>query len=132
VLGDRTSETQDHYRSRPLAAIFILSASPSRKEFSCRKSQEADEKARRVEAAWKGYLQINLVSVPVKAYTSTASSGDVELNQLHADCNARIHWKLLEDSWDGWNDGLSLPPGSQGFIALVIRPGHSHEAAKRA
>ena len=45
-------------------------------------------------SAWKGYLQINLVSVPVKAYTSSSSGGsEVKLNQLHADCNARIQYK---------------------------------------
>jgi non-homologous end joining protein Ku len=36
---------------------------------------------------WSGYLKLSLVSVPVKAYTATDSSGDVALNQLHADCN---------------------------------------------
>jgi non-homologous end joining protein Ku len=35
----------------------------------------------------------SLVSVPVKAYTATDSSGEVHLNQLHADCNSRIHNK---------------------------------------
>jgi non-homologous end joining protein Ku len=41
---------------------------------------------------WSGYL-ISLVSVPVKAYTATDSSGEGHLNQLHADCNSRIHNK---------------------------------------
>jgi DNA end-binding protein Ku len=44
-------------------------------------------------STWKGYLKLNLVSVPVKAYTATASGGEVKLNQLHAGCNARINYK---------------------------------------
>jgi DNA end-binding protein Ku len=45
-------------------------------------------------SSWKGYLQLSLVCVPVKAY-STASSGggEVHLNQLHADCHRRIQYK---------------------------------------
>src|SRR5438128_670152 len=43
---------------------------------------------------WKGFLRINLVSVPVKAYSASASGGaDVRLNQLHAECNSRIKYK---------------------------------------
>lgn len=45
-------------------------------------------------SAWKGYLKLGLVSVPVKAYTATASGGgEIRLNQLHRDCNARIQYK---------------------------------------
>jgi DNA end-binding protein Ku len=45
-------------------------------------------------SSWKGCLQLSLVCVPVKAY-STASSGggDIHLNQLHADCHRRIQYK---------------------------------------
>jgi DNA end-binding protein Ku len=43
---------------------------------------------------WKGFLRINLVSVPVKAYSAHSSGGsDVRLNQLHAECNSRIKYK---------------------------------------
>jgi hypothetical protein len=35
---------------------------------------------------WSGFLKLSLVSVPVKAYTATDSSGEVHLNQLHAEC----------------------------------------------
>lgn len=43
---------------------------------------------------WKGFLRINLVSVPVKAYSATSGGGsDVRLNQLHAECNSRIKYK---------------------------------------
>src|SRR5947209_12151689 len=45
-------------------------------------------------STWKGFLRINLVSVPVKAYTATASGGgEVRLNQLHKECHSRINYK---------------------------------------
>jgi DNA end-binding protein Ku len=45
-------------------------------------------------SSWKSYFKLSLVSVPAKAYTATASgSGEVHLNQLHADCNSRINYK---------------------------------------
>ena len=36
-------------------------------------------------ASWKGFLRIRLVSVPVKAYSATASGSKIQLNQLHRD-----------------------------------------------
>jgi DNA end-binding protein Ku len=45
-------------------------------------------------SSWKGFLKLSLVSVPVKAYTATASGGgDIRLNQLHAECHSRINYK---------------------------------------
>lgn len=45
-------------------------------------------------STWKGFLKLSLVSVPVKAYTATTSSGgEIHLNQLHAECNSRIAYK---------------------------------------
>jgi DNA end-binding protein Ku len=45
-------------------------------------------------SSWKGFLKLSLVSVPVKAYTATASGGgEVRLNQLHAECHSRINYK---------------------------------------
>src|ERR1022692_3197516 len=45
-------------------------------------------------SSWKGFLKLSLVSVPVKAYTATASEGGgVKLNQLHAGCNSRIKYQ---------------------------------------
>jgi DNA end-binding protein Ku len=47
-------------------------------------------------SVWKGYLKINLVSIPVKAYSAGASGADgVKLNQLHRDCNGRIQYKKI-------------------------------------
>jgi DNA end-binding protein Ku len=42
---------------------------------------------------WKGFLRINLVSVPVAAYSASSSGPEVRLNQLHAECNSRIKYK---------------------------------------
>lgn len=42
---------------------------------------------------WKGYLKVSLVSIPLKAYTSTSSGAEIRLNQLHKDCNSRINYK---------------------------------------
>jgi DNA end-binding protein Ku len=45
-------------------------------------------------SSWKGFLKLSLVSVPVKAFTATASSSnEIHLNQLHAECNSRINYK---------------------------------------
>jgi DNA end-binding protein Ku len=45
-------------------------------------------------SSWKGYLQLSLVCVPVKAYTtSTSGGGEIHLHQLHADCHSRIQYK---------------------------------------
>jgi DNA end-binding protein Ku len=46
-------------------------------------------------AVWSGFIQFNLVSVPVKAYTAAVSGGGgaPSLNQLHADCHSRIQYK---------------------------------------
>lgn len=45
-------------------------------------------------SSWKGFLKLSLVSLPVKAYTATASGGgEIHLNQLHAECHSRINYK---------------------------------------
>jgi len=44
-------------------------------------------------AYWKGYLKISLVSLPVKAFSaSSETSGQIHLNQLHAECHSRIKY----------------------------------------
>ena len=45
-------------------------------------------------ASWKGFLNLSLVSVPVKAYSASNSGSQIRLNQLHAECNSRIKQKL--------------------------------------
>lgn len=47
-------------------------------------------------SVWKGYIRFSLVSIPVKAYTATASGGGkISLNQLHKDCGARIKYQKV-------------------------------------
>jgi DNA end-binding protein Ku len=47
-------------------------------------------------SSWKGFLKLSLVSVPVKAYTASSSSGgEIRLNQLHKECNSRINYKKV-------------------------------------
>jgi len=47
-------------------------------------------------SSWKGYLQLSLVCVPVKAYsTSTSGGGEIHLHQLHTDCHSRIQYKKV-------------------------------------
>ena len=42
---------------------------------------------------WKGFLQLSLVAIPVKAYSAHGEGGPIQLNQLHAECNSRIKYK---------------------------------------
>jgi DNA end-binding protein Ku len=46
--------------------------------------------------AWKGYLRISLVSIPVQAYTGSSGSTDegspIRFNQLHRECHSRIKY----------------------------------------
>jgi len=44
-------------------------------------------------ASWKGFIKLSLVSVPVKAYTATATGSDITLHQLHAKTHTRIQYK---------------------------------------
>ena len=46
-------------------------------------------------ASWKGFLKLSLVSVPVKAFTSTATSSEIRLNQLHGECHNRIRYRKV-------------------------------------
>lgn len=43
--------------------------------------------------AWKGFLRLSLVTVPVQAHSAMATShGQVQLNQLHETCHNRIKY----------------------------------------
>lgn len=47
-------------------------------------------------SSWTGFLRLSLVSVPVKAYTASVSSGgEIRLNQLHAECKSRIRYQKV-------------------------------------
>jgi DNA end-binding protein Ku len=44
-------------------------------------------------AAWKGYLKISLVSLPVQAFVGSAGeNAGVRFNQLHRECHSRIRY----------------------------------------
>ena len=45
---------------------------------------------------WKGFLNIGLISFPVKAFgQNVTGANEVKLNQLHAGCDARINYKKI-------------------------------------
>jgi DNA end-binding protein Ku len=44
-------------------------------------------------SSWKGFLRLSLVSVPVKAYTASATSAEIHLRQLHKDCHNPVKYK---------------------------------------
>lgn len=47
-------------------------------------------------SVWKGFIRLSLVSIPVKAFTATSSqSGEVRLNQLHAECKSRVKYQKV-------------------------------------
>lgn len=47
-----------------------------------------------IRSSWKGFLKLSLVSLPVKAYTASASGQtEIHLNQLHSECKSRIRYQ---------------------------------------
>ncbi len=46
-------------------------------------------------ASWKGHLRIALITIPVRLYNATSSSGRVRLNMLHKDCNKRVRQQYV-------------------------------------
>ena len=44
-------------------------------------------------SAWKGFLRLSLVSVPVRAYSASEAGAEIRLNQLHAECHSRIRYQ---------------------------------------
>src|SRR5688500_10034162 len=46
-------------------------------------------------STWKGFLQLSLVSIPVKSCTAGSSvGGEISLNLLHRDCHSRIQYMM--------------------------------------
>src|SRR5690606_33346405 len=43
-------------------------------------------------SSWKGFIRLSLVSVPVKAYTASASGAEIRLNQRHKETHNRIRY----------------------------------------
>lgn len=44
---------------------------------------------------WKGFIRLNLVTIPVKSYTATSSTDTIQFHQLHRECNSRIKYKKM-------------------------------------
>jgi DNA end-binding protein Ku len=45
-------------------------------------------------ATWEGYLRLNLLSIPVKAYSATVSGqGKIAFHMIHAKCKTRIKYR---------------------------------------
>src|SRR5947208_5139468 len=44
-------------------------------------------------ATWKGFMKISLVTIPIKVFPATESSGSISFNQLHGECQTRIQQK---------------------------------------
>ena len=44
-------------------------------------------------STWKGHIRLSLVSIPVKAFTASASGKEIRLNQLHGECKSRIRYQ---------------------------------------
>jgi DNA end-binding protein Ku len=42
---------------------------------------------------WKGFLKISLVNIPIRVFPATESGATISFNQLHAECQTRIHQK---------------------------------------
>ena len=46
--------------------------------------------------SWEGYLRLNLLSVPVKAYnTASSGGGKIGFHLIHAKCNSRIRYQKV-------------------------------------
>jgi DNA end-binding protein Ku len=49
-----------------------------------------------LRSSWEGFLRLNLISVPVKAYSATQSGGGrISFHQIHAKCKNRIRYKKV-------------------------------------
>lgn len=59
-------------------------------------------------SSWEGFLKINLVSIPVKAFTAHATAGGrIGFNQIHASCHSRIrHQKVCPVHGEVSNDEI--------------------------
>lgn len=47
-------------------------------------------------SSWKGFIKLSLVSVPVKAYTASASGAEIRLNQLNKNTMNRIRYQKTD------------------------------------
>jgi len=48
-----------------------------------------------IHSSWKGFIQLSLVTIPVKAVTAHETGREVQMHQLHKDCNQRINYQKI-------------------------------------
>jgi DNA end-binding protein Ku len=48
-----------------------------------------------IHSSWKGFVQLSLVTIPVKIITAHESGREVQMHQLHKDCNQRINYQKI-------------------------------------
>ena len=60
---------------------------------------------------WKGYLKVSLVTVPVRVFPATNTTGQVRFNQLCAECQTRIQQKRWCSSCDREIDKTEIVKG---------------------
>ncbi|MBL8756398.1 MAG: Ku protein [Planctomycetes bacterium] len=73
--------------------------------------------------SWKGFLKLSLISVPVKAFTANDTSGEVHLNQLHKDCNARVKYvKVCPEHGELKSEGIVSGYEHQKDAYVVVDP----------
>ncbi len=48
-----------------------------------------------IHSSWKGFVQLSLVTIPVKAVTAHETEREVPMHQLHKDCNLRINYQKI-------------------------------------
>ncbi|MHC4415959.1 MAG: non-homologous end joining protein Ku [Planctomycetota bacterium] len=46
-------------------------------------------------ATWKGHLKLSLVTIAVRVYNATSSTGRITLNQLHKGCHHRLRQQMV-------------------------------------
>jgi DNA end-binding protein Ku len=48
-----------------------------------------------LHSVWKGFIQLSLITIPVKAVTAHETGREVQMHQLHKDCNQRINYQKV-------------------------------------
>jgi len=66
-----------------------------------------------LRSTWEGYLRLNLLSVPVKAYSATVTGrGKIGFHLIHSKCNSRIKYKkVCPLHGEVPNEPARAPPG---------------------
>jgi DNA end-binding protein Ku len=82
-----------------------------------------------LRSSWEGFLRLNLISVPVKAYSATQSGrGRIGFHQIHEPCKSRIRYQKVcpvhgEVTMDEIVSGYEVAKGQY----VLIKPGELKE-----